>query len=284
MDKEELLKLEGEEKEEEIPEAVEEPRPMEPTPESEEVPAPIPEEIHEEVVEEKEEVDSPAENAEELAPEPTEPTQPEGEPTGTSPEENAEANNPYRKTFTQEDVDKLVGETRVKTREKTFRYIFDRYGVKDESELDDLVAQAQCYDTFKEESDAEKASWEQERNDRDARLTSMSEEIALMKSGIDADRYEDAKLILRGKGLEVTLENINAELATHPEWKKVDEKEEVGEVAEESTETSQSAPAQEPEAPKVTTRITTLGNEPKPVAPASEEEQAEKLFKMKFRG
>lgn len=269
MDKEELLKLEGEEKEDEIPAAVEEPRPVEPINEGEEIPTPVSEEIHEEV--------------EEVAPTPTEPVQPESEPTGTSPEEpvaedvNPEANNPYVKTFTQEDVDKLVGETRVKTREKTFKYIFDRYGVKDENELDDLVAQAQCYDTFKEESESEKASWEQERNDRDARLTQMSEEIALMKSGIDADRYEDAKLILRGKGLEVTLENINAELATHPEWKK----EEVGEVAEEST-----APAQEEEKPipTATTRITTLGNEPKPVAPASEEEQAEKLFKMKFRG
>jgi hypothetical protein len=71
------------------------------------------------------------------------------------------------KTFTQDDVDKLVGDTRVKTREKTFNYIYGRYGVKNEEELDALVANAQRYDTQKEMYDADKASWEQERSDTD---------------------------------------------------------------------------------------------------------------------
>ena len=241
-------------------------------------------EIHEDTV--PAENVPPVENVKEEAP--TEPVQ--NEPTETSTEENpiqennaeanAEANNPYVKTFTQDDVDKLVGETRVKTREKTCNYFFNKYGVKNEDELDSLIARAQGYDTFKEESEAEKASWEQERNDRDTRLLQMSEEIALMKSGIDTDRYEDAKLILKGKGLEVTLENINNELATHPEWKKAEVKEE--EKEENSVTPAPEVPAQE--APKTVTRITTLGNEPKVAPVSSEEEQAEKLFKMKFRG
>ena len=180
------------------------------------------------------------------------------------------------KTFTQDDVDKLVGETRVKTREKTFNYIYNRYGVKNEEELDSLVANAQRYDTLKEETDNERAGWETERNERDGKLTSMSEEIALMKSGVDSNRYEDVKLILKGKGLEVTTENIEAELATHPEWISKEEKEEEA-VAPTPINPEEPAPT-----PTVTTRIKALGNEPKPAPSMSEEEQAEKLFKMKF--
>lgn len=180
------------------------------------------------------------------------------------------------KTFTQDDVDKLVGDTRVKTREKTFNYIYNRYGVKNEEEMDALVANAQRYDTLKEQSDADRSAWETEKSERDGRLTEMSEEIALMKSGVDAERYEDVKLILKGKGLEVNMDNIQSELATHPEWISKKEEEEVPNPETEKAETPKDA------IPTVTTRIKALGNEPKPASVVSEEEQAEKLFKMKF--
>ena len=171
------------------------------------------------------------------------------------------------KTFTQGEVDKLVGDTRVKTREKTFRYVYDRYGVKNEEELDSLVANAQRYDTQKEMYDSDKASWEQERDENSKKLTEMSETIALMQSDIDPERYEDAKLILRGKGMEITLENIQEQLATHPEWAKEKEEEKVEE---------------KPEPQKPAMRIKALGNEPKQAPEMSEEEQAQKLFKMKW--
>lgn len=178
------------------------------------------------------------------------------------------------KTFTQPEVDKLIGDTRVKTREKTFSYIYNRYGVNSEEELDNLVANAQRYDTQKEMYDDDRKAWETERNDNNARLTEMSEQIALMQSGVDKDRFEDVKLILKGKGLEVTVENIEKELETHPEWKPVKEPEK----AEESVPASNI----EGEVPMTKTRITTLGNEPKPAPQETEEEQAEKLFKLKF--
>jgi hypothetical protein len=95
----------------------------------------------------------------------------------------------------------------------------------------------------------------------------MSETIALMQSGVDADRYEDVKLILKGKGLDVSLENIASELETHPEWKKVEE---------------EPVKEPEPEKPAPVTRIKALGNEQKPAPQMSEEEEAEKLFKLKF--
>lgn len=176
------------------------------------------------------------------------------------------------KTFTQDDMDRIVGETRVKTRQKTFDYVYNRYGVKSEQELDALVANAQRYDTQKEMYDSDKSAWETEREESNAKLTDMSEQIALMQSGVDKDRYEDVKLILKGKNIPITVENIEAELETHPEWMPAKKEEENAEISEEKIE----------EKPKVTTRIKALGNEPKPAPQMSEEEEAERLFKLKF--
>lgn len=127
---------------------------------------------------------------------------------------------PATKTFTQEEVNDIVGKIRVNTREKTFKYIYDRYGVGSEEELDEMVGSAQRLDTFREKYDADKSDWTRQLQERDTQLSDIKEKVALMESGIDSARYEDAKLILKGKGLEVTLENINNELTTHPEWKK----------------------------------------------------------------
>lgn len=125
---------------------------------------------------------------------------------------------PATKTFTQSQVNDMIGNTRTETREKTFRYIYDRYGVKDEAELDELVGNAQALDSFKEKYETERAGWKQTSADRDKELQDVKEQVALLQSGINNDRFEDAKFILRGKGLEVNLDNIKAELATHPEW------------------------------------------------------------------
>lgn len=122
-------------------------------------------------------------------------------------------------TFTQSQVDEIAGKTRKETREKTLRSVYARYGVNSEEELDDLFGNAQRYDTLKEQYDTDKSSWKQADEERNATLSNLSEQVALLQSGIDKNRYDDAKFILKGKGLEVTLENIEAELATHPEWK-----------------------------------------------------------------
>ena len=173
------------------------------------------------------------------------------------------------KTFTQDEVNKIVGDTRMRTREKTMAAVYGRYGCKNEEELDQLVSNAQRFETQKEEYEADKSAWETERSDAEKRLGEMSEEIALMKSGIKPEKYEDAKLIIKGKGLEVTTETIAKELESHPEWNKEEpKKEETPEMVK----------------PEETTRIKTLGNEPKPAAPESELEQAQKLFKMNFHG
>lgn len=204
-------------------------------------PIPTEEEVKDASLEVKpEEIATPSE------PEPEAPVQSEAEPTEvistenvaveenpTEPAQTSEENGvtelgPATKVFTQSQVNELVGNTRTETREKTFRYIYDRYGVKDEAELDELVGNAQALDSFKEKYDTERAGWKQTSADRDKELQDVKEQVALLQSGIDSDRFEDAKFILRGKGLEVSLDNIKNELATHPEWQKKDSPAEQG--------------------------------------------------------
>ena len=144
---------------------------------------------------------------------------------------STEPEGPQPRMFSQEEVNELMGQVRAETRDRTFKYIYGRYGVENEDGLDDLIGNAQRYDTLKENTDAERHSWDEERKGFKAHedeyhneLCELKEKIALMESGIDKDRYEDAKFILKGKGLEITPETIANELATHPEWKTGEEK------------------------------------------------------------
>lgn len=131
------------------------------------------------------------------------------------------------KLFTQSQVNDLVGKTRMETREQTYRAIYGRYGVNDEIGMDELVGNAQMYETVKGEYDEAKKGWEETNASRDAELAKVKEHVALLESGIDKSRFDDAKAIIKAKGLEVTAENIQNELATHPEWKGSNVKEDI---------------------------------------------------------
>ncbi len=120
------------------------------------------------------------------------------------------------KMFTQSQVDEIAGKTRKEAETRALKKVYGRYGVSNEEELDDLFGNAQRYDTLKEQYDEESAA----RAEKDKKFQEMSEQLALLRSGIDEDAFEDATLILKGKGMDVTLENIQKELETHPFWKK----------------------------------------------------------------
>lgn len=60
------------------------------------------------------------------------------------------------KLFTQSQVNDLVGKTRMETREQTYRAVYGRYGVEDEVSMDELVGNAQRYDTIRGEYDEAK--------------------------------------------------------------------------------------------------------------------------------
>ena len=85
--------------------------------------------------------------------------------------------------------------------------IMSRYGVYNENELNDIFGRGQAYD------DLDYDYQNQSKSYKDAMA-----ENALLKSHIDENRWDDVKLILSGKGLEVNAENIAALLPTHPEW------------------------------------------------------------------
>lgn len=143
--------------------------------------------------------DEMVEPAEENQPAPEEPV----EETESAEEETQE-----EKWLSQSRVNELVGRARQEGRESAMRELFNRYGVSQETEMDDVFGKGQAYDSLNDEYTGVSNSYKE-----------IMAENALLKSQIDVNRWEDVKLILNGKGLDVTAENINLELATHPEWK-----------------------------------------------------------------
>ena len=138
-------------------------------------------------------------------------------PTSEEVEEIKENEIPeeVEKTLTQSEVNALVGEARAKGREKglaegreeAMRELMAKYGVGSQEELDGIFGKGQSYDMLNDD-------YTQQGNE----FSAIREENALLKSEVIPEKWEDAKLILKGKGLEINLENINSEIATHPEW------------------------------------------------------------------
>ena len=111
------------------------------------------------------------------------------------------------RTFTQEEVNELIGKTRNEARNRANSAYYGRYGVDNDDELNELVGRGQSYKVL-----------EDKYNTNMSELESLRAENALLKSGIVPSRYDDVKFILKGKGLEITPETISQELVTHPEW------------------------------------------------------------------
>jgi hypothetical protein len=166
-----------------------------------------------------------------------------------APESVAANPEKVEKMFTQGDVDKIVGKTRIEARERALNELRQKYGVDNDNELDDIFGRGQSYDMLNE--DYENLLRE---------LESVKSENALLKSKVRPDRWEDVKLILKGKNLEISEENITKESATHPEWKSgnpedTTKKEKVEKVRDEGVGEDN------PEKESNISRISTLGNE-----------------------
>lgn len=147
-------------------------------------------------------------------------------PTPEETEEEVEEEQVEEKMLSQSQVNELVGRARQEGRESALKelekikndsmlegrngYISEmlsKYGVSDESELDNIFGNGQAYDSLNEDYLSQTNS-----------LREMMAENALLKSKVRSDKFEDIKLILGGKGLDVTVDNIEAMLPTHPEW------------------------------------------------------------------
>lgn len=125
----------------------------------------------------------------------------------SDPEPIAEEPAP-EKMLTQSQVNELVGRARQEGRESAMRELYGRYGVSSDEEMNDVFGRGQTYAALDDEYNKQKES-----------MVQLMTENALLKSNIDAARWDDVKYILKGKGYEVTPENIEAEIASHPEWR-----------------------------------------------------------------
>lgn len=124
---------------------------------------------------------------------PEQPEQPEVEP---------------ERTFTQSQVNAMVGKARKEGRESAMKELLSRYGVDTEDEMNDVFGRGQAYDYLNDEYETQSTS-----------MKDINAENALLKSHISEDRWDDVKLILNGKGLDVNAENIEMFLPSHPEWR-----------------------------------------------------------------
>lgn len=142
------------------------------------------------------------ENGDESVPEPeAEQQQPQEEP-------QPQQQQPMEKMLTQSQVNELVGRARQEGRESALKELYGRYGVSGDSELNDVFGRGQAYLTLDDDFKAEQSS-----------NKALLAENALLKTKVDESRWEDIKAILGSKNMDITPENIEAEIPTHPEWR-----------------------------------------------------------------
>ena len=188
---------------------------------------------------------------------PEEPTAPEGE--GAAPEET-----PVR-TFTQEQVNELVGKARAEGRQKGMEQAMadlrSRYGVDDDDQMDSLFRDGSRYGELGARY-----------SDVGNQLKDAMTQIAMMKSHILPGRESDVKAILGAMGKDVTEDSIGEMLATHPEWVSAPESDDGG-FSLPKKPIPQPTPGQGAEAGR-------LGVEPKAEEEESDEAKAMRLFNL----
>jgi len=134
--------------------------------------------------------------------------EPNAEPIEDAPEAEETQDQPMEKMLTQSQVNELVGRARQEGRDSVMRELYGRYGVSNDEEMNDVFGRGQAYMGLDDEYNAAKAS-----------MKMLMAENALLKSKVDANRWDDVKAILGTKGYDITPENIEAEIVTHPEWR-----------------------------------------------------------------
>ena len=116
--------------------------------------------------------------------------------------EEKQPESPQAPMFTQEQVNELVGRARQEGRKSAAQELLKRY-----DELNDLFGKGQSYEVLNDDYQTQSGEFRR-----------ISAENALLKSKVPENRWEDVMLILTGKGLDITPDNIMAMTETHPEW------------------------------------------------------------------
>jgi hypothetical protein len=117
---------------------------------------------------------------------------------------------PVDRTFTQEQVNRLM-QKRV---ERSHNAFFNRYGVKDLAELDNLVGKSRSYDATLQLNN----EWEQKFNDLTTQHADLVKKYAFKAGNINPQKYADIETYFKGKNLAIDENSLNAELKNHPDW------------------------------------------------------------------
>ena len=171
--------------------------------------------------------------------------------------------------LTQSQVNELVGRARQEGRESALKELYGRYGVSGDSELNDVFGRGQAYLTLDDDFKAEQSS-----------NKALLAENALLKTKVDESRWEDIKAILGSKNMDITPENIEAEIPTHPEWRQTV----VAAQAQVQPQQDSLQPQQQPQQPQQQAVLRKLGSESTAKDGGngddeeSEQERAMKLF------
>ena len=129
----------------------------------------------------------------------------------TSQAESKETKTP--KSFTQEQVNDMMRKRIERERNSTIKSINEKYGAKDESELDELFKKSLSYDVMKERYDNLVSA-----------KAELEKELAFTRNNIEPSKEDDIMAHFKGKEMEFNEETLKAELETHPEWLRVVEK------------------------------------------------------------
>lgn len=113
-------------------------------------------------------------------------------------------------TFTQSQVNNLMR----KRVERSHNSFFNRYGVKNLEELDDLVSKAMSWD----EAEAKNNEWSQKYADLETSHKDLTKKYAYKVGNIDEKKIADIETYFKGKGIDIDEKTLMEELKTHPEW------------------------------------------------------------------
>ena len=119
--------------------------------------------------------------------------------------------------FTKERVNELMQ----KRIERSHQAFFNRYGVKDLNELDDLFGKANSVDTLNQKIE-ELTKGNQDLQTRFDELTNqnrdLSKKYAFSSKNIKPEMYSDIETYFKGKNLDINETTLSEELKTHLDW------------------------------------------------------------------
>ena len=194
----------------------------------------------------------------------------ESEPEPEAEPQPQQQQQPMEKMLTQSQVNELVGRARQEGRESALKELYGRYGVSGDSELNDVFGRGQAYLTLDDDFKAEQSS-----------NKALLAENALLKTKVDESRWEDIKAILGSKNMDITPENIEAEIPTHPEWRQTVAVQQQSQVQAQPQQDSLQPQPQQPQQQAVLRKLgseSTAKNGGNGDDEESEKEQAMKLF------